>query len=529
MTAPAVALVRRVAADARVRTASFAISFFAVVWANAAGYRSTYPKLADRVRLVSSFADNKAARILYGVGRDLTTVGGYTAWRAGGLLALFAGLFGIFAATRALRADEDSGRTELILSGQLTRISAFTAAMVAIALTIAALFVATALGAVAGQLSFGGSWFLALAELSVAGVYASVGAVTNQVFPTRRSALGAAGAVLAVDFLLRVVADTTDTFFVHWFSPLGWVEEARAFSGTRPIVLVLPALTIAGFVALATWLRNRRDVGAAFVAPRDTRPARTALLSSPFALAFRLDRLTIATWVGAVGVFGFVIGTVAKSVEQLDVPKSLREQVEKLGGIDITQAKGYVGLTFVIFVFAIALFVCGQLSAVRDEESTHRLETLFALPYGRSRWLQGRIVLVGGGMAACALLAGAGAGLGVVVTGGHMTFLEGLEAGANVIPAEVLFLGCGVLLLALVPRHGIAILYGFVGIAFVWDLFGALLSFPSWVLDLSPFRHVAPAPAKSVALVSAAVMFAIGAGTAAIGTVWFRKRDLVGD
>ena len=46
---------------------------------------------------------NKAIRLFYGAPHDLLTVGGYTAWRVGGTLAIFAAAFGLLAAVRALR------------------------------------------------------------------------------------------------------------------------------------------------------------------------------------------------------------------------------------------------------------------------------------------------------------------------------------------------------------------------------------------------------------------------------------------
>lgn len=529
MAGPRSAIARRVVADARTRALSFSALFFAVVWANAAGYKSTYPHPEDRVKLVANFADNKAARMLYGAGHDLVTVGGYTAWRAGGLLAVFAGLFGIFAATRAMRTEEDAGRSELVLAGAVTRTGAFVASLTGIAVTLTGLWVATTLAALAGGLPLRGSCFFGLVLLAVAAVYVAVAAVTNQVFPTRRGALGAAALVLGIDFLLRIVADTTDHFFVHWFTPLGWAEEMRAFSGSHAIVVVLPVVSTFVLVTGAGILHARRDLGGAYVAPRDSATAHTRLLSSPFALAVRLDRITIISWVLSIAAFALVIGTVAKSVEQLDLPQSLRDQITKLGGIDITRAKGYIGLTFVIFVFAIGLFVCGQLAAARDEETTHRLETLFALPYGRERWLQGRVVLIVAGTAACAMTAGAGVGLGVLVTHGHMTFAQGLEAGVNVLPIELLFIGAGVLFLAFAPRLGIGLLYGLVVLGFVWELFGALLSFPSWLLDVSPYHHLAPSPAKPIAVAPALVMMAIAAVATIVGAARFRHRDLAGD
>lgn len=529
MAGPSRAVARRVAGDARTRALSFGALFFAVVWANAAGYRSTYPHIEDRVKLVANFADNKAARMLYGAGHDLVTVGGYTAWRAGGLLAMFAGLFGIFASARAMRGEEEGGRTELVLAGALTRTGAFRATLTGIAGTLTGIWVATMLAGLAGGLPLRGSCFFALVLLTVATVYVAVGAVASQVFPTRRGALGVSAGVLGVDFLLRIVADTTDHFFIHWCTPLGWAEEMRAFSGSRAMVLVLPITSTIVLLVAAGILHARRDLGRAYVAPHDTAAARTGLLSSPIALAVRLDRVTIASWTFSIAVFAFVIGTVAKSVEKLELPQSVRDQIAKLGGIDITRARGYVGLTFVIFVFAIGLFVCGQLAAARDEETTHRLETLFALPYGRVRWLQGRILLIVVATAMCAMAAGAAVGLGVIVTGGHMTFGQGLEAGLNVLPPELLFIGAGVLFLAFAPRFGVGFLYAFVVVAFVWELFGALLSFPDWLLGFSPFYHVAPVPAKPIAVVSALLMIAIGAGAMMVGLACFRRRDLAGD
>jgi len=529
MLGPGRAVARRVGADARTRALSFAALFFAVVWANAAGYQSTYPHIEDRVKLVANFADNKAARMLYGAGHALVTVGGYTAWRAGGLLALFAGLFGIFAATRAMRGEEDTGRTELVLAGALTRTGVFVATLAGVAVTLAGLWAATMLAALMGGLPLRGSCFFAFVLLAVATVYVAVGAVANQVFPTRRGALGASAVVLGVDFLLRIVADTTDHFFIHWFTPLGWAEEMRAFSGSRAIVVLLPIAATLLLLVTAGILHARRDLDGAYVAPHDTAAARTSLLSSPFVLAVRMDRLTIASWVFSVATFAFVIGTVAKSVEKLQLPQSLRDQIAKLGGIDITRAKGYISLTFVIFVFAIGLFVCGQLAAARDEETTHRLETLFAMPYGRGRWLRGRVVLIVLATAMCAMTAGAAVGLGVVVTGGHMTFAEGLEAGVNILPIELLFIGAGVLFIAFAPRLGVGLLYALVVVAFVWQLFGALLSFPDWLLDFSPYHHFAPVPAKPIAAIAALMMIAIGTSATIVGAERFRRRDLAGD
>jgi putative exporter of polyketide antibiotics len=99
------AIARRTLGDSRTRTISFALLFFFAAAAQVLTYRSTYPTLADRIRLAEGLGANKALRLLYGVPHDLLTVGGWAAWRLGAL-TIFAVLWGMLAAVRALRAEE---------------------------------------------------------------------------------------------------------------------------------------------------------------------------------------------------------------------------------------------------------------------------------------------------------------------------------------------------------------------------------------------------------------------------------------
>jgi ABC-2 type transport system permease protein len=99
----------------------------------------------------------------------------------------------------------------------------------------------------------------------------------------------------------------------------------------------------------------------------------------------------------------------------------------------------------------------------------------------------------------------------------------------NLLPAMVLFVGVGVIAFAFAPRVAVGLLYALVVITFVWDLFGALLSFPDWLLDASPFHHIAPAPAKPIAGVAAIIMLVVGISAVLVGTARFSRRDLAGD
>ena len=85
--------------------------------AQVVGYRDTYPTRADRIAFARTFGDNNAIRLFYGVPHDLLSVGGYVGWRVGGFMSLFAAVWGVLAAVRALRTEEDTGRQELVLAG----------------------------------------------------------------------------------------------------------------------------------------------------------------------------------------------------------------------------------------------------------------------------------------------------------------------------------------------------------------------------------------------------------------------------
>jgi ABC-2 type transport system permease protein len=523
---PGRALALRTLADAWIRTLSFVLLFAGVAAAVTAGYRTSYPTLADRLRLAQTFGENKAARLFYGTPHHLETVGGFVSWRAG-VLTLFAAFFGLVAAVRAFRGEEETGRQELVAAGVITRSTSFLARIAAIGVTVVLLWLAMFLGLVAAGLALLGSAYLAAATVSAAAVYVAVGALASQLMPSRRGALELAGGVLGLDFLLRVVSDATDHQGLHWAIPLGWVEEVRPFADQRPAVLLLPAAATLLLLLASFALERRRDLGVAVFAPHDTaRRQRLRLLGSPTALAFRAERISLTVWVLATATFAFVIGTISKSVAS-GLSPSIRAQLAKIG-VEVVTPSGYIGLTFLFFVLAISLFCCSQLGAAREEEAEGRLETVFSRSQSRSRWLAGRLGLAVGGAALIAVASGLGSALGATTVGVNASFPRLLEAGFNCLPASLLFLGLGALFLAFVPRLGVGAAYALVSLAFVWELFGALLGTPGWLLGVSPFHQIGLVPAASFRAGPAAIMLAIGTAAAAIAVARFRRRDLVG-
>jgi ABC-2 type transport system permease protein len=529
MVSGASVVARRAFLDARVRTISFSLLFLVAGVTQAIAYREGYPKLADRIAFARSVGANDAARLLYGTPHDLLTTGGYVAWRVGGGMAVFAALFGLLAAVRAMRADEDSGRADLILTGTVGRPRALCAQLVAIGLGGAVLWLALLLSFLAGRLPLGGSAYLALATVSVLPVFAGVGAVTSQLAPTRRTATGLATAALVVAFALRTVAalPSAGAGWLRWATPLGWAEELRPFADPQPLVLLLPAVTAAILLGAAYALLVRRDIGRGLFPARDTAEPRLRLLGSPARQAIRAERGSLVAWTAGVGAFALLMGVLADSVTPDVVSEEVQRQLEKLGTSSVVTPSGWLGFSFVFFLLAVSLFCASQVAALRGEEADQRLETLLALPFGRNAWLTGRLLLATGAAALVALAAGALAWAGAAAKGADVSLAEMLGAGANTLPPALLFLAAGALAFALVPRAGATVAYGLVGAAFVLELFGSLLELPGWLLALSPFHDVGLVPGEPFEPLAAAVMLALALLGAAAAIVLFRRRDLV--
>jgi ABC-2 type transport system permease protein len=522
------ALARRTFHDARVRTLAFAYLFLAYAYIQPVGYRHAYPTTPDRLAFAHSFGRNVGLRLLYGDPHRVETVDGYTAWRVGGTLAIAAAFFGLFAAVRAFRAEEDAGRTEVVLGGVVSRRTLNSSALAAIAAGIFVLWLAELLGFVIAHLPVASSAYLALATASVALACVGAGAVASQLAPTRRVALELGGAVVGVLFLLRVVADTsTGLGGLRWATPLGWAEELRPFTGARPVVLVLPAASTLLLLLVAGRIAARRDIGTGLLPARDTAGARLWLLGSPAGQALRSSLGAVIAWTGSVAVFGFILGTVSKSISSADVSKSIQRQIAKLGTGSIVTPSGYLSFVFVFVFLAVSVFMCTQVGAARQEESEQQLETLLALPVSRRGWLTGRLALAVVAAAAISLTAGFCTWAGAASGGATVSLPRLLEAGLNALPVAILFLGLAALAYAVVPRAGTAIAYGLVTVAFVWQLVGSLLGAPSWLVDATPFAHVALVPAQAFRPLSAGVMVAIGLVAAAAAVAVFERRDLI--
>lgn len=520
-------LVRRAFDDGRTRTLAFAFLFAIYSYIQPRAYAASYRTLAERVSFARAFGPNTAVRMFYGVPRDLLSIGGYASWRVAGTLSIFAAVWGMLAAIRALRTEEDSGRTELVLAAPLRQRAVLLVAFSAAGLGIIVLSAAETLGSLAGGLTFSGSAFMALSTASVLAVFVGIGAVASQLASTRRGALELASAVTGVAFMLRVVADTATGFgWVRWLTPLGWAENMRPFAGARPWVLVLPVLATVLSLTLATRLADRRDLGTGLLPPREGARPQLRMLASSTAQALRTERLTLLIWAICLGGFGAVVGALSSSTGNGAISPQLRREITKLGAGSIATPAGYLGLTMLFFILAVSVFACVQLAAARHEEAEGRLATLLAAPLGRLRWLGGRVAAAAAIIVLLSLLSSLSAWAGSAAAGNSVPWSRMAEAGINFVPTAFLFLGVSTLAYAAVPRMASTLSYGLLTLAFLWQLVGSLVRVPGWLRDATPFAHIGLIPAAPAQITAGVMMVAAAGALLVVAAVAFQRRDL---
>jgi ABC-2 type transport system permease protein len=522
-----------------VRTgALWGLVFGLYVYDNAVAFHTIAPTAAQRDRLLSTMAGNAGLKALLGDTRRITTLGGFTDWRAIGITALVASIWGLLAATKALRGEESAGRWELVLAGQTTQRRATAGVLAGLGAGVLAMYVLTAMLAVvvgtrpSVRIGPGQAMFFALAVVAAAAMFAAIGALASEVMPTRSRAAGLSAVVFGAAFMLRALGDATSS--AHWLvyaSPLGWVEQLRPLTGAQPLWL----LPIAGLVAtcgVATVLLADRDLGASLLADSGTAGPHTAMLGSPVLFALRMSRAVTASWLAAVVAAGVLYGSLAKSTGQAFASSgSLRRFTGTLTGeaqrqVQLAGTRAFAGIIFLILMTLIMAYVASAMGRVREDEAEGYLDNLVVRSVSRQRWLAGRAALIVAVVAAAGAAGGMSFWAAAASQHAGLTVRELLRAGVNAAAPAALLLGIGLLALGFFPRLTSAVCWGLLAWAFLLDMLGSAIKVNHWVMDTSLLYHLALAPAVNPDWRIVGIYLGIGCAAALFGGWRFTQRDL---
>jgi polyether ionophore transport system permease protein len=478
-----------------------------------------YPDQAARASFAATVMASPAQRAIYGqIYND--SLGATGIWKAGMFHTLIAVAL-ILTVIRHTRADEETGRAELLDSTAVGRYASLTAALV---LSFGASLATGLLGAVgllgagvpaSGSLAFGSA--LACSGL----VFTAVAAVTAQLSTSARFARGAAFAVLGAAFTLRAVGDA-GSGALSWLSPLGWSLQVRPYAGERWWVMLLHLTTAAVLTALAYRLLAGRDVGAGLIAERPGPGGATPLLHNAVGLAWRLDRGAVLLWTVGTCLYGLLIGSVVHGIGGELGGDTAKDIVVRMGGTGVLE-QAFVAVAFCMLGMIAAAFAISLTLRLHQEETGQRAEAVLAGAVSRSRWLTGHLAVALIGPAVAILVAGVAAGLTYGAAADDLW--TSVATAAVQLPAVWLPAAVAVALFGVSPRFSPlawGVLVGFVALY----LIGSLSGFPQWVLDAEPFAHVPRVTGGDFTAVPLLWLLAVDVVLIASGMAAFRRRDI---
>ncbi|MBB5912470.1 ABC-2 type transport system permease protein [Nocardia transvalensis] len=498
---------------------------------------STYVKSTEKVyptpQQLDSFAhtilSSPAQLAMYGPVYNTTSAAAVGLWKAGMFFTLI-GIATILTVIRHTRAEEETGREELLASTQVGRFASLTAALVVAcggALAAGLLGAASIKGAGvdgAGSLAFG----LALAGSGI--VFAAVAAVAAQLSANARTTRGIAFAVLAATYTLRAIGDARagngPTNPLVWMSPQGWSIQVRPLAGDHFAILLLHVVAAVVLIGVAYVLLQRRDLGAGLIAERLGAPAAGPGLSGPFGLSWRLQRGALLAWTVGLALYGLVIGSVVHGIgDELGTSDAINDFIGRLGGSDVLE-DSFLSMGYTMLGMAASAYAISAALRLHSEESGQRAEVVLTGAVARIRWAASHLAFAFLGPVVLLVVSGLIGGLVYGAAADDMGKVwRVLEAALVQVPAIWVFAGAAVLLFGLLPRWS-TVAWGVFTAGVALFLLGSISGMPQWVQDLTPYSHLPKVPGTPFTATPVVILVILAAVLTTVGLIAFRRRDL---
>jgi ABC-2 type transport system permease protein len=512
----------------RLRIVVWGFGLGLLVLVTAAAWGHFYPTQESRAQFASALAATPAVTAFLGPLHDPTTVGGLTSWRLTSVLTLVLGLIGVFLVVRHTRAESAAGRTDLLLSGMLTRRSLPIAALVPPVLT----YVLFAVVAWVVLVSFGqspaGALVFVCAIVAGALFFVALAIFAAGAFPSTRGASAAATLVTALFFLIFVASNAASHLtWLGIFTPFGWSSRAAAFASDNWWWIALPVVGFIAIVVTAIVLAGRRDMGSSLVPVRDGRPTGGPWLSSPLSLAWRVDRWLILVWLCALAVLAVIVGILTRSATSLlDSSEQLRQLIERLGGAEnFTDA--YVLSLIGTLSLATTAFAITLVLRIHEDEVEGRTELLLSGDVSRRRLLTARVVITACATVAIQFVIGLMLGISYTLSAGAGWAPVGNFLAVALIDTSAVWVMAAVALIAasVKPRLSWLAWAAFVYVVAMEEL-GALLGLPTWMQATTPFWFVPKWPLELFNWVPFIVLILIAAALVVGSYAGLRRREI---
>ena len=464
---------------------------------------------------------------LYGRILDPTSLGALCTVKMVSFGAAMVALFTIIVTVRHSRAEEETGRLELLGATVVGRHAPLTAALLVATIASILVGVASALGLVgaglpaAGSFAFGAAW-------------AGVGSRSRAWPRSPRRSRGpratqrgwpSASSRSPTSYTPRATPTNTSTRSPGCRRSDGATGWRRSAGNRWPVLLLFGS--VRGRRG-AGRLRARRggETSARGCSPTGAdRPTPRRCCGAGSASRGGWSAAPLLAWTAGFAFGGALLGSIAGEVGSITGSKASRQYVQRLGGThSLTNA--YLAAVLGILGLIAAAYGVAAASRIRSEETTGRAEAELATGVGRIRWAVGYVIIAVGGTTGLALTAGIAAGMARGIQTHHVHDRVAVVGGALVqLPAVWVVVG------VLVAAYGIGARYAIAGwvaltVFVVFGEIGAVFNLPQRVLDVSPFAHVPHLPGSAMDVAPLAVLLFIAAVLTAAGLAGVQRRDI---
>jgi ABC-2 type transport system permease protein len=247
--------------------------------------------------------------------------------------------------------------------------------------------------------------------------------------------------------------------------------------------------------------------------------------------AFAVRRMLrpLAGWSAGIGAYFLLIGLIAVTMTGFLTDNPVfADAAGQAGFAGLSSIEGYTATLFAILAMLVGGFAAERLNAFAGAETDRRLALLAAQPISRFRLLGAEVAAATGGVMVLTTLAGLATWLGVAVTGGGLQLTAALGGVWNTVPIALLGLGAAALASGWFPRGTAVIGAAPATGGFLLLVTAESAGAPRWIIDMSPYAHLAPVPFTAPNWPATAVMTAVAMALAVAGIAGYRRRDLHG-
>lgn len=522
------ALIRLILRRDRLLLALFIALPLLIVAGQAAGLQELYPTAEARETFTQQSNSNPATLGMLGP-IFAPTLGGLVAWRVGVMGMIFAGIPSLLLVIRHTRAEEESGRRELLGSTTAGRNAPLTAALTTVFGANLVLAVAVTIALLAFGLPAAGSLALGLSFAGAGWICAAIGAVAAQASESAGTARGISLMAFTALFLPRIAGDAagqeSDFTWLAWLSPLNWTRLTHPFADEQWWVFALVLGFTAVLAAAAYALSAGRDLDAGFLRPRPGPAHATAGLRSPLTLAWRLHRSTLLSCTVGFALIGGLAGMVAPiSTELLGETQPGDDFLAFAGADDVGEA--FVSLiVYALSICLVSAYAIMTVLRLRSEETSGHTDSLLSGPTPRLRWAASHLVIAALGPVALLAALGLSAGLTYSLVGGDVAGELPRILGSTMaaLPAVWVMAALATAAYGLFPKFAAPIGWGTLGVFLLIELGWETQQISDAVFAVSPFSHVHPS--TEVGLFTLLSLTTVAAILTAGGLLGLRRRD----